>query len=190
MRPSRLASRCTRSASWLLTGESSPTAIVSASSDNAPIGVLSSWLTLATKSRRTLSTRRSSETSRTNATAPITRLRRHRGARAHQEHLARWTEQLELPLGTLAPQRRCEQRAHRVLDEGVRMAGTAEALAGGVAHDLVAPGVHDDHAVLERRHRTGERLALDVASRPRRSGRAARPALPPGGGARAAVTGS
>jgi hypothetical protein len=87
------------------------------------------------------------------------------GRRAHEQHLARRTEELELPLGTLAPQRRCEQRAHRVLDEGVRVAGTAEALAGGVAHDLVAPGVHDDHAVLERRYGPGQRLALDVASR-------------------------
>ncbi len=147
-----------------MTGESSPAAIVSASSDNAPIGVLSSWLTLATKSRRTLSTRRSSETSRTNATAPITRLRRHRGAVRTRSDLAGWTEQLELALRTLAPQRRREQRAHRVLDEGVRMTGAAKALAGGVAHDLVAPGVHDDHAVLERRHRAGERLTLDVAA--------------------------
>ena len=48
----------TRSASWRMTSASSSAAIVSASSASAPIGVLSSWLTLATKSRRTLSTRR------------------------------------------------------------------------------------------------------------------------------------
>ena len=54
----------TRSASGRATAGSSVAAIVSASSPSAPIGVLSSWLTLATKSRRTLSTRRASETSR------------------------------------------------------------------------------------------------------------------------------
>ena len=47
-------------------------AMVSASSPSAPIGVFNSWLTLATKSRRTLSTRRASDTSRVNATAPTT----------------------------------------------------------------------------------------------------------------------
>ena len=46
------------------------------------------------------------------------------------------------------------------------MAGAAEPLAGRVAHHLVALGVHDDDAVLERRHRPRQRLALDVAVRP------------------------
>ena len=44
---------------------------VSLSSWRAPIGVLSSWLTFATKSRRTSEIRRASETSRTNTAAPI-----------------------------------------------------------------------------------------------------------------------
>ena len=45
--------------------------IVSASSPSAPIGVFSSWLMLATKSRRTVSTRRSSVRRRTFADGPV-----------------------------------------------------------------------------------------------------------------------
>ena len=50
--------------------------------------------------------------------------------------------------------------------EGIRMAGAVETLAGRVAHHLVALCIHDDDAVLERRHRAGERLtlALDIAA--------------------------
>ena len=44
------------------------------------------------------------------------------------------------------------------------MAGAMEPLTRRVAHHLVALGVHDDDAVLERRHRAGERLTLDVAA--------------------------
>ena len=72
IRDRRSASRTTRSASCCTTAASSVAAIVSASRPSAPIGVFSSWLTLATKSRRTLSTRRASDTSRVNATAPTT----------------------------------------------------------------------------------------------------------------------
>src|SRR5262249_60277565 len=83
---------------------------------------------------------------------------------AHAEHRGRGADQLQLTPGPLAPQRGREQRAHRVLDEGIGVAGPAEALAGGVAHPLVAPGVDDDDAVLERRYRPRQRLALDVAA--------------------------
>jgi hypothetical protein len=71
---------------------------------------------------------------------------------------------LELTLGAFAPQRRREQLTYRVFDQGVRVAGAAEALAGGVSKHLSAVGVDDDHAVLECRQRTGERLALGVGS--------------------------
>ena len=58
---SREASICMRSAKWRTwSGSSLAASTASASSDSAPTGVLSSWLTFATKSRRTTSTRRSS----------------------------------------------------------------------------------------------------------------------------------
>ena len=58
MRASRSLSLTMRSASRPVTSDSLPAAIVSASTASAPIGVRSSWLTLATKSRRMLSIRR------------------------------------------------------------------------------------------------------------------------------------
>ncbi len=68
-----------RAASWCIrpanrrtaSGSSLASSTASASSDSAPTGVFSSWLTLATKSRRTSSTRRASERSSTiTATRP------------------------------------------------------------------------------------------------------------------------
>ena len=44
-------------------GSSAASSTASASSDSAPIGVLSSWLTLATKSRRVCSIRRAAVSS-------------------------------------------------------------------------------------------------------------------------------
>ncbi len=70
MRARRSASFTIRSASGRVTAGSSSATNVSASTSSAPIGVLSSWLTLATKSRRTLSIRWISDTSATNAAAP------------------------------------------------------------------------------------------------------------------------
>ena len=72
MRPRRSDSRTSCSARRRTTSTSSAEAIVSARSPNAPSGVFSSWLTLATKSRRMLSTRRVSVTSWMSATAPRT----------------------------------------------------------------------------------------------------------------------
>ena len=73
VRSSRSDSWSTRPARRRSISASSSPAIVSASSPRAPIGVLSSWLTLATKSRRMFSIRRASETSRRKAAPPIGR---------------------------------------------------------------------------------------------------------------------
>ena len=70
MRARRSASLTMRSANGRVTAGSVSDASVSASTSSAPIGVFSSWLTLATKSRRTLSIRWMSDTSDTNAAAP------------------------------------------------------------------------------------------------------------------------
>ena len=72
IRATRNASSVIRSARRRVTAGSSSLAMVSASSPRAPTGVLSSWLMLATKSRRTASSRRRSETSSITATAPVT----------------------------------------------------------------------------------------------------------------------
>ena len=139
MRPSRSASRTSCSASRRLTSTSSHRRNVSASSPSAPIGVLSSWLTLATKSRRTLSTRRSSVTSWTNAAAPSSVAGRATGPRARSQHLARRAEQRELRSPTLA---RAAPASSSVVDEllrdGVAVAGVAEALGRSAADHLVA----------------------------------------------------
>ena len=78
--------RSRRSDSWStrparrrsISASSSPD-MVSASSPRAPIGVFSSWLTLATKSRRMFSIRRASDTSRRKATPPMGRAPSSRG---------------------------------------------------------------------------------------------------------------
>ena len=65
-RASRSDSCCIRPANRrTASGSSAASGSASASSDSAPTGVLSSWLTLATKSRRTASTRRASVRSST-----------------------------------------------------------------------------------------------------------------------------
>ena len=78
-------------------------ATASASSASAPTGVFSSWLTLATKSRRTASTRRASVRSSTRARA---RRRELSGAtRARHRAAPRprgWARQLEVGLADLA----------------------------------------------------------------------------------------
>jgi hypothetical protein len=86
---------------------------------------------------------------------------------ADPDNLTRRAEQLELALSTLAPQRKPEQLADRVLDQGVSMAGVAEAFASGVPQQLLALGVDDDDAVLGCVQRSGERFALDVRIRSR-----------------------
>lgn len=63
---SRVASICIRPAKrCTASGSSAASATASESSESAPTGVLSSWLTLATKSRRTASIRRRSVRSST-----------------------------------------------------------------------------------------------------------------------------
>ena len=67
----RSASVIIRSASRDTTSLSGSSRIVSASSPSAPIGVLSSWLMFATKSRRTVSVRRCRDRSSTSTSAPL-----------------------------------------------------------------------------------------------------------------------
>ena len=74
IRLTRKASVWIRDASRLATVSSGSEASVSASRPSAPIGVLSSWLTFATKSRRISSSRRRSETSSMTAITPRVRL--------------------------------------------------------------------------------------------------------------------
>ena len=70
MRLTRKASLWMRPASRCATSGSGSDTSVSARRPSAPIGVLSSWLTLATKSRRISSSRRRSETSSMSAMTP------------------------------------------------------------------------------------------------------------------------
>ena len=147
MRPSRSASRDTRSASWRITTSSPPAAMVSARSASAPIGVFSSWLTLATKSRRTLSLRRVSETSRMNTTAPrIIPLAMSGCDRSESTSRGR-AEELQLPLTALALARPVEQLVDLLLGERIAVPAVAEPLGGVVAQQLVAVGVHDDDRI-------------------------------------------
>ena len=69
-RPARSASDMMCRARRRTTSGSSSSTSVSASTPRAPIGVRSSWLTLAAKSRRTASSRRRSEMSSTKAMVP------------------------------------------------------------------------------------------------------------------------
>ncbi len=112
MRPSRSASFTIRSASGRVTAGSDSAAIVSASSSIAPIGVLSSWLTLATKSRRTLSMRLISEMSSTNTAAPP-RARRRAGPTRRCSNDPRRAEELQVALGGDPAQRLGEQVVDR-----------------------------------------------------------------------------
>jgi len=70
MRLTRKASAWIREAKRWATSGSGSTVSVSASRPRAPMGVLSSWLTLATKSRRISSRRRRSDTSSMMAMTP------------------------------------------------------------------------------------------------------------------------
>ena len=199
MRDSRSASRTTRSASCCTTRGSSVAAIVSASRPSAPIGVFNSWLTLATKSRRTLSTRRrlrdvAGERDRAHDLAVAAQRER-----AQLEHLARRAVELELALRRDAVERGVQQLVDRVLGEHLAVARAVEAPRRRVAHDLAPDAIDDDDRVgrlVERGeqpvlHRLGARdpvadsrvvsamastsatsSAACVASRTRRSSRA------------------
>ena len=145
-----------------MTSRSLPAAIVSASTASAPIGVRSSWLTLATKSRRMLSIRRASVTSRTNATAPL-------GAPSCGSGNARrcsvWRgrpEENQLALGGLTEQRLVEQLADRLLGDRVGVARAAEAARGRVAHEHLPVAPDDHHAVGHRVQRGREPVAVDA----------------------------
>ncbi len=79
IRPTRIASPVIRSASRRTRSGFSSLAMVSATRLSAPTGVFSSWLMLATKSRRTASRWRRSEMSSMTAKVPIGRLPSSRG---------------------------------------------------------------------------------------------------------------
>ena len=143
-----------------MTSDSLPAAIVSASTASAPIGVRSSWLTLATKSRRMLSIRRASVTSRTNATAPLGDPSSRQRKRAQVQRLLRRAEQDELAL------RRLTERAWS-RSSPIACAATAsewraplKRARGRVAHQHLAVISHDHHAV-------GHGLQSAAASRSR-----------------------
>ena len=149
MRAKRSASFTIRSASGRVTAGSSSAARVSASTSSAPIGVLSSWLTLATKSRRTLSIRCTSDTSATNAATPSGRSIVPIGT-AHRCTTAR------------GGPNNCSSRSHRSpcnaretsvssapATTRIGVARLAIALGRGVAEDLDAIGIEHDDALTE-----------------------------------------
>ncbi len=90
----RLASRCATSTSGSDTR-------VSASRPSAPMGVFSSWLTLATKSRRISSSRRRSETSSIMAITPSGRRPSSMSCARTVRVRAGWAVEVERPLGRL-----------------------------------------------------------------------------------------
>ena len=141
--PTRVASAAIRSASCWATAGSWTAARVSASTASAPTGVFSSWLTLATKSRRTVSIRRASVTSRTRPDRADAAGIGHERPRGHEEDLGRWAEQLELARALLAVAGPVEQLAQRAAGQRVGVTGIVEALGRTVAQDDLAPRV--DH---------------------------------------------
>ena len=151
MRPSRSASRTMRSASGRVTAGSLSAAIVSASTSSAPIGVLSSWLTLATKSRRTLSTRWTSDTSYTNTAAPTISSCSSRNGTECSCSVARGG-----PNSPSSRSRRCalarllEQHLDVSRGHGVGVARLAIPLGRRVAVDLGTVRVDHDDAVATR----------------------------------------
>ena len=131
-----------------MTFASSVAAMVSASSPSAPIGVFSSWLTLATKSRRTLSTRRDSEMSRVKrdrahdfAVAPQ---RERRGAAAPAAAVR--TAGARVPTCALSSAS-CSSSLDRVLGEHLTRARVREPARDRVAHDLAPDAIDDDDRI-------------------------------------------
>ena len=126
----------------------SPTGSVSASTSSAPIGVFSSWLTFATKSRRTLSTRWISETSWTNTAAPSAASCPTSGIARSWSTTRRRAEQLQLR----STRRRARASSSNSVDaprRPHRRASRAIALGRSVAEHLGALAVDDDDAVAQ-----------------------------------------
>ena len=149
-RPSARRGGCTTS------GSSSATS-VSASRASAPTGVFSSWLMLATKSRRTASRRRRSVMSSTIATAP----RAGPAPTACDLDDARaGARTARAPAGSRAlPAASGEVALQRLLDEHVAGAGAGQPARHRVAVHLVTVGVgeHDADARARRARRAAAR---------------------------------
>ena len=119
------------------------------------MGVFSSWLTFATKSRRTLSTRarlRDVVRERDGADHLTGRVQRER---AQVQHLARRTVELDLAFGDASGQRLLEQLGERVLRDHFAVARPFEVVRGRVPEHFPSDPVHDDDPVrclVERTH--------------------------------------
>ena len=173
VRPTRSASARMRSASRPTTSASSSSSRVSASRLSAPTGVLSSWLMLATKSRRTASSRRRSDTSSMSTTAPID------GSSPSSGHADRTIERCGGPYCSIVRRSEAPASAPRVSSSMLAVAIASVRrplvyrLAAGVAVHDRACAVEDEDAEAERvdgaSHRA--RPASIAASRVRRSRR-------------------
>ena len=113
-------------------GSSSPSS-VSARRLSAPRGVFSSWLRLATKSRRTASRRRSSETSSTRATAPSGRARTSYGVRPDLEGVTGGGVKVEGFLVERAAQGSTQRSLDRLLGQEVTVPGVDQVACGRIS---------------------------------------------------------
>ena len=130
VRPTRNASASIRSARRSATAGSSSASSVSASSASAPTGVLSSWLMLATKSRRTASSRRRSVTSSIDGERPETADALRAAGIAVRTSVRRGgPNSSSVRGGQAVPRRRRQLRQldDRLLDERVAVPGRQEA---------------------------------------------------------------
>ena len=127
---------------------------------SAPIGVFSSWLTLATKSRRTLSTRRNSVMSRDErgrADGDAVAVQRHA---AQQQGLAGRAEQQQLALLGDTRTRLLEQLGQALLGQCGTVASGPEAFCGRVAEHFGPALVDHDDTTVERVEGVHEALAI------------------------------
>ena len=115
---------------------------------------MSSWLTFATKSRRTLSTRRASDTSREKRDGAHDLTVTTEGNERSWSTSRGRAEELQLALRRDPVERDLQELLDRVLGEHLAVAGAVEAARGGVAHDLAADAIDDDDGIgrlVERR---------------------------------------
>ena len=150
IRLTRKASLWIRPARRWATSASGSATSVSASRPSAPMGVLSSWLTLATKSRRISSSRRRSETSSMSAMTP-------RGRRPSSIWRARTCNvrrgrpvQIERALRRTFVPGALEQLGHRLRRQRVAVPAHHERIGPPVAVDHGAVLVAEDDALRQR----------------------------------------